>query len=106
MVDCAQIVPVKVKYFQTKPKVSWKIGIESTACNHGIFALLRIWSENPVSADRICPSAPVLMKKDTGNQFAIRFFFTNGKLFDSLNPVLDKFNPHIYDNILEINDKS
>jgi len=35
------------KQFQTKPKVSWKIGIESTGCNYNIFEFSKIWSENP-----------------------------------------------------------
>jgi hypothetical protein len=60
----------------------------------------------PVSAVGVWPSAPVYMKKDTRNQFGILFFFTHGKSIDSLNPVLDKFYPHMYDNILEIVDKS
>ncbi len=35
------------KWFQTKPKVSWKIGIESTAWNYGNFRFWKYWSENP-----------------------------------------------------------
>jgi hypothetical protein len=35
------------KQFQTKPKVSWKIGIELTACNYSIFRFSKVWSENP-----------------------------------------------------------
>jgi hypothetical protein len=46
------------------------------------------------------------MKKDTVNQFGILFFFAQGKPFDRLNPFLDKYNPHMYDKLLEINDNS
>jgi hypothetical protein len=35
------------KWFQTKPKVSLKFGIESTGCNYGIFEFSKYWSENP-----------------------------------------------------------
>jgi hypothetical protein len=33
-------------------------------------------------------------------------FFSQGKPFDILNPFLDKYNPHMYDKVLEINDNS
>ena len=35
------------KQFQTKPKIAWKIEIESTTCNHRIFGFSKNWSENP-----------------------------------------------------------
>jgi len=50
MTDCAQIVPVKVKYFQIVPKETksyLKNEIKSTTCNYSIFEFLKIRSENP-----------------------------------------------------------
>jgi hypothetical protein len=35
------------KWFQTKPKVSWKSGIESTACNYDVFGFSKYLTENP-----------------------------------------------------------
>jgi hypothetical protein len=53
MIYCAQIVPVKVKYFQTKPKLALRFEIESTDFNHNIFEFSKSWSENP----RVAPQA-------------------------------------------------
>ena len=36
------------KWFQTKPKVSWKSGIESTGCNYNIFEFKESWFRNPL----------------------------------------------------------
>ncbi len=45
--DCAQILPVKFKHFQTKPKIDGNIGIESTDCHYGIFRFWKYCSDNP-----------------------------------------------------------
>ena len=45
--DCAPIVPVKVKYFQTKPKVRLKSVIESISCNYTVFQFSESWSSDP-----------------------------------------------------------
>jgi len=49
--------------FQTKPKIRWKIEIESTACNYSIFGFSKSWTENPP----VAPQAHWILSLGTMN---------------------------------------